>query len=93
MLRDCLELFVGIDDLCTWDVRLFTKLPSLFLTLMLFGGNSGIPLATRMQPSSYVWMHGVCMRPAQRIGQIWVWRFKEIGIVVGDWVGVCPNAL
>ena len=55
--------------------------------LMLFGGNSGIPLATGTQPSCYTWMHGVCMRPAQRIGQNWVQRFEEIGIVVGAWVG------
>ena len=93
ILHGCLELFVGIDDLCTWDTVVFTKLPSLVSTLMLFGGNSGIPLATRMQPSCYMWMHGVCMRPAQCIGQMWVWRLKEIDIVVDAWVGVCPNAL
>ena len=27
-----------------------------FLMLMLFGSNSGIPLATRMQPRCYMWI-------------------------------------
>ena len=29
----------------------------------------------------------------ESVGQIWVWRFKDIGIVVGHWVRMCPNAL
>ena len=72
----CNEVGVAIHGFCTWDAVLSSKSPSLLLTPMLLGGNNGIPLATRTQPSCYLWMLGVCMRPGQRIGEFWVWRCK-----------------
>ena len=89
----CNELFVTSNGSCKWDAVLLTKSASLLLMLMLSGGNNGIPLATRTQPSCYLWMRGVCMRPDQRMGEFWVWRCKDIGMVVPPEVGACPNAL
>ena len=77
---------VAVSCSCARDVVVAAQLPSLCSTTVLFGGHCGIPLATRMQPRCYLWLRGVCMCPAQRGGQRWIWRVKEIRIVVDVWM-------